>query len=159
MHALAHCMFGGNEMFYSCFTRWAANTLGREKIYEIQQDLEHNALQNQQEFMNEIWVGITAFILQAGVIVRVKVRDRVRVRVRLELGLGLGFVGLTRPISYPDPNPDPNPTPQNVTNPPPELFISNPRAYAKLVKHAGGEILLYATEEDSDSTSNPHPKS
>ena len=67
---------------------------------------------------------------------------------------------------YATPNPNPNPNPTTAltltltrtwdqvyrvadcnakdcnTNPPPELYISNPRAYAKLVKHAGGEILL-----------------
>jgi hypothetical protein len=57
-------VFGGNEMFHSCFTSWCAGILQRQKIYEVQQDLENNALQNQAGFMNEIYVAITAFLLQ-----------------------------------------------------------------------------------------------
>jgi hypothetical protein len=87
-------MFGGNEMFHSCLTHWCARVLGREKIREVQQDLEHNALKNHQEFMSEIYVAITAYLLQ------------------------------------------------NVTNPPPELWMSDPKAYTRQVKHEGAKVLL-----------------
>jgi hypothetical protein len=53
-------LFGGNEMFHWCFTHWCAGVLQRDKIHGMQQDLEHNALKNHQEFMGEIYVAITA---------------------------------------------------------------------------------------------------
>jgi hypothetical protein len=87
-------LFGGNEMFHHCFTHWCAGVLQRDKIHGIQQDLEHNALSNHQEFMSEIYVAITAFLLQ------------------------------------------------NVTNPPPELWISDPKKYTKRVEHEGAKVLL-----------------
>jgi hypothetical protein len=94
MHAFAHAMFGGNEMFHCTFTCWCAKELGREKIREVQQDLENNALRAHQEFMSEIYVGATAYILQ------------------------------------------------NVTNPPPELWISDPAAYIARVQHQGAKVVL-----------------
>jgi hypothetical protein len=87
-------MFGGNEMFYKCFTHWCASVLGREKIYEEQQDLENNALKLQQNFMNEIYLAITQFLLT------------------------------------------------NVTKPPPELWLSDPKAYTEQVNHEGAKVLL-----------------
>jgi hypothetical protein len=87
-------LFGGNEMFHWCFTHWCAGVLQRDKIHGMQQDLEHNALKNHQEFMGEIYVAITAFLLQ------------------------------------------------NVTSPPPELWMRNPKAYTKLIKHEGAKVLL-----------------
>ena len=82
-------------MFHHCFTHWCASVLTRHKIYEIQGDLEHNALSNQEEFMSEIYVAVTAFLLQ-----------------------------------------------NVVTNPPPELWMKDPRAYIKRVKHAGAKVIL-----------------
>jgi hypothetical protein len=94
MHAFAHALYGCCEMFFPSFTCWCARTLGREKIREMQQDLENNSLKNHQEFMNEIYVGATAYILQ------------------------------------------------NVTNPPPELWMSNPDEYIARVQHQGAKVVL-----------------
>jgi hypothetical protein len=94
MHAYAHALFGTCEMFYSTFTCSCARLLCREKIREMQQDLENNSLKNHQEFMNEIYVGATAYILQ------------------------------------------------NVTNPPPELWISDPDEYIARVQHQGAKVVL-----------------
>ena len=94
MHAFAHAMFGGNEMFHSCFTAWCAKFLLREKIRSPQGNLENNALKNHQEFMSEIYVGVTTYLLQ------------------------------------------------NVSNPPPELWISDPAAYISRVQHKGAKVIL-----------------
>ena len=51
-------------MFHHCFTSWCASILTRHKIYSPQSDLEHNSLSNQQEFMSEIYVAVTAFLLK-----------------------------------------------------------------------------------------------
>lgn len=63
-HEHAHFMFGVNEMFWKCFVCFCLRTIGVTKVYEVTNDLEHNAYSHHQTSLHVITLAVVAYLMQ-----------------------------------------------------------------------------------------------